>query len=277
MALNAAIASIVAVVPILGALTAEANAADARVAEWRYLLTDKVDVSISRNLIAFGYIFPSDFRVGNGSSPPTVVYVGDSLTFGYGGTYPYNHYIALPACNGIPFASYNIGINAETLQTMKSIAPSNLNSLFAHNAPVNIAVIWGGTNDIANGVSAAQAFFYLQTFAKDERALGFRIIVATMISRVGLDSQKDAYNALIRENWPNFADGLADLAANPNLGADGAYSNRTYFQSDRIHLTDMGYSLVGSIFQAALGRLITGRTENISTACKVGIDTDHPL
>jgi lysophospholipase L1-like esterase len=123
---------------------------------------------------------------------------------------------------------------------------------------LNVAVVWAGTNDLAGHHETPQQIFsVLRQFSRNERRLGFKIFVMTMISRVEDDQDKNPYNAMIRAFCSDFADGLIDVAANPALGANGAYKNPEYFQ-DGIHLTDKGYALVGSIVQATIEQSASG-------------------
>jgi hypothetical protein len=87
------------------------------------------------------------------------------------------------------------------------------------------------------------------------RKAGCIPFMATMISRTGsgyggqtMDALKDSYDALIVQQAKavGFA-GVLDVAANPLLGADGANTNATYFQTvDHIHPTTLGNGLMGT-------------------------------
>ena len=52
-----------------------------------------------------------------------------------------------------------------------------------------------------------------------------------MASRTGFDTGKNALDAILRANWSQYADQFADIAADPNIGADGASASSTYFTS----------------------------------------------
>ncbi len=68
-----------------------------------------------------------------------------------------------------------------------------------------------------------------------------------------VDADKDVYDGLILSTAKSAgADGVIDFAANPNLGADGANTNATYFQSDRTHPTAAGQLLLASAASNAL-------------------------
>jgi hypothetical protein len=90
---------------------------------------------------------------------------------------------------------------------------------------------------------------------------GCRVGVVTMLSRTGssasnngatLDSDKKAFNTLILNGAKSAgADFLVDAAANPYLGADGAYANTTYFQADGAHPTQAGQQLIANAYSNA--------------------------
>lgn len=188
-----------------------------------------------------------------------IVCDGDSITFGIGVTLAYPEQLNLNS----PWSIQNIGINAETLNTMLTNAPSTVDTYFI-SGRTNLVVIWGGTNDFGQGATVASVYSTLQSYCTGRRSAGFKVIVVTMLSRVGnnptggetLDADKNAYNALIRANWASFSDGLADVAANSNLGADGAYANSTYFQGDEIHPTQLSVTTISApIISTAINAL----------------------
>lgn len=233
----------------------------------------KLDV-VGGGVRALDYVIGSSLAT---TTNPNIVFVGDSLTAGALGTNPYNFYISLPTYNGQSFTSSNIGVPGFRTYQMLENATS-LNAKYSRYSDLNIAVIWGGYNDFHAGQSPAAVYSYLKEFAEHERKLGYKVIIATVISGVGVDSQRNQLNALIRQNWPSFADGIADIAANPNLGTDGAYTNDTYYQPDQVHLTDAGYALVGSLVQPSIMQLVanvnTSKTfVNVSTAGAMNIGT----
>jgi hypothetical protein len=64
---------------------------------------------------------------------------------------------------------------------------------------------------------------------------------------VSNDTNKDNYDSLILSQARNAgAEGVIDYAANPLLGADGAYSNTTYFQGDGVHPNQAGANLMAT-------------------------------
>lgn len=143
-------------------------------------------------------------------------------------------------------------------------AATVIDPYFESRAGQNAVFIFAGTNDIAAGATAAQVHTALGAYCKARQTVGWKVFVATMLSRGGFDAGKNAYNDLIRANWTTYADALVDFAAIPQLGADGAFANLTYFQAGGLHPTPAGEALLSSTAQIAINRFY-GNT-NYTTA-----------
>lgn len=184
-----------------------------------------------------------------------LICVGDSLTQG-GTTYcnAFNIPVPTPAVtpylNPIYFNTADQGINSFSTPGLVTNIPTDTLSLVRPLAPVNVATFWAGTND----ASALQAMGNIRGFCQQVRTGGAKCLPFTMISRGGEDGQKNILNDYLRRHWQEFADGLVDVAAHPNLGADGASANITFFLGDQIHLQNAGNALVTSIAQQAILR-----------------------
>jgi lysophospholipase L1-like esterase len=159
---------------------------------------------------------------------------GDSIT--QDGGSPYSSQLSLSPLN---WRVSNVAQSGETIATMLSLAPTRVDPLYNSGALDNVVVIWGGTNDLENGATVAATYANLAAYVAARHAKGWKVVVVTMISRVNLDTQKDAYNALIVANTAG-ADAIASLISTP-LGCDGCYSNTTWF-GDQIHPTAAGIS-----------------------------------
>lgn len=188
-----------------------------------------------------------------GDTQNMLVADGDSITVGFNGLVPYT---------STPLnLSKDPQLNTAFLvaNTAKSGARLGLNDLVANakfqvdplyhaGASRNAVIVWAGTNEGGNVGGLAQ-------YCKDRQKAGWKCIVATMVSRTGLDATKNAYDTSIRTLWPSFADAFADIAADPNLGADGASASATFFQ-DGIHPTQGSiYNDEVPIFERAVNRL----------------------
>jgi lysophospholipase L1-like esterase len=185
--------------------------------------------------------------------------IGDSITFGFEAATPYCSMLSLT--NQPAYAITNWGIDGTTLAAINGSEPNRVAPLCTSiSGPAN-ALILAGTNDFADvsGITAAYVFGELMGEVQTLKTAGCRVFVGTMLSRTGatglgtLDSIKDSYDSLIlTQAKAGGADGVVDFAANPLLGADGAYSNSTYFNSDGTHPTTVGQGLLASALSNVL-------------------------
>jgi hypothetical protein len=153
----------------------------------------------------------------------------------------------------------DVGLPGETLATVNGVtygASLVDDPTSRPGAERNVTAVWAGTND--NCTTAAACAFQvgnLRNYCLGRRAVGYKCLVLTMLSRTSEDASKDLYNPEMRLQWPTFADGLVDEAADPLLGADGASSNTTYFP-DGIHPSGFAdANNVVPIIQRAINRL----------------------
>lgn len=116
----------------------------------------------------------------------------------------------------------------------------------------SLVTIFGGTNDGLFGASAAVTFAAIQADVNILTSYGCQVGVATMLSRTGLDTFKDQLNPLIRTGAANGGYFLIDTASSTFLGADGAYANTTYFNTDQTHPTNAGQVILGALFSNAI-------------------------
>jgi trimeric autotransporter adhesin len=191
----------------------------------------------------------------------TIVAVGDSLTAGADGTRP--GWYALLQTN-TTYTTTSLGISGMWARDMAAMWSDRESSYFSPQAGRQYCHIWAGTNDMRGGQEPVLVWQALISLGQECAAAGGIPIVATMISRYQLDAEKNQLNALIRAGWQQagFA-ALDDLAAIPEIGADGAYANLTYFVGDGTHLTgpngvcDMssGYSIVCNAVSSVVNQL----------------------
>ena len=173
------------------------------------------------------------FPYSNGTEN-TILAIGDSLTSGYLGTSP--NWPFLMETN-TSYTIFDLGVNGMLAGDIAAMWPERENG-YLSPAGKQYCHIWSGTNDAARGYAAETIWAALVEQGRACAAAGGIPIVATMISRQNLEVQKNGLNALIRAGWQ--AEGFAaldDLAAIPDIGADGAWANLTYFQTDGVHLT----------------------------------------
>jgi trimeric autotransporter adhesin len=213
---------------------------------------------------------------------PQLHAIGDSITIGAGVSTPWPSLLSL--ANQPNYTVQNWGIGGTTMTAMQGSEPNRVATMCAPSAGPAIAVLFAGTNDMAQMSMAPQdvwsaAISEIQIL----KQAGCRVFVGTMLSRGGsfsdgntADQDKGTYDALILSQARNVgADGVVDFAANPLLGADGAYSNSTYFQGDLIHPTQAGQALLAQAASNTLNRyfgyndanphVITGATVTLAS------------
>lgn len=194
----------------------------------------------------------------NTSNTSQAAFNGDSITAGASLTEPFTSHISL---NG----TWNITNQAQGgRQIVQHDIPAaffSIDPLLASSSAASFEAFWMGTNDITTApISPAATFAGLRADMAARKLLGWKVGVATMIPRPSQDANKNTYNALIRQHWTEFADVLIDIAADTNLGADGAYSNATYFQGDQTHPTQTSANnLIAPVFQRAINRFYGNR------------------
>lgn len=124
-------------------------------------------------------------------------------------------------------------------------------------------VVFELTNTLFHGLSVDQTYARHVAYCQARRAAGFRVLIGTGIDRnnqlrLGLPNtytweDMQRLNALIRDTWRTFADGLVDFAAIPELGPAGASSNSRYFY-DGVHPSNAAGMLMMNCVLAELQR-----------------------
>lgn len=193
----------------------------------------------------------------------TYVADGDSLTQGLASSYLQSYSWFMEKLLPRSLVLYDAGWAAKTLD-----GPGGLldryggftSRLYNPNASNNVISLLAGTNDIQNGSNGQQVARLVRQYAEKARQTGFKVIVCTILPRASFTAQMEAQrktaNTMIRAGWQDFADGLADVAADPKLGAANAPANTDVYAADGVHLTDFGYQLVGRDMADVVNRLL---------------------
>jgi hypothetical protein len=134
----------------------------------------------------------------------------------------------------------------------------------------NVCVVWEILNDWAVRVgtddeeprdASNNCVDAIWDYCDIVRAAGFKVVVLTVLPAtysVGQNNTERAFiNARLRDEWADHADAIADVAADPNIGPNGAQTNATYYSSvDEVHLTETGYATVSGIVKTAIDTII---------------------
>lgn len=192
------------------------------------------------------------------ATKPQVQCNGNSLTLGTGATGGLTYPNQLATLLTAGWDVSNQGVGGDTTQ---DLIDRGLDSWFDAGRAANVIVLWEITNDVKLNEDAAGAYSRVITWCGDSRAAGFKVIVATCIDRSeslpgAWETNRQAVNANIRENWASFADGIVDLGLAPHLGPAGSALDPTYFD-DGVHLTNTGYAIVAKMVYDAVVALET--------------------
>ena len=188
------------------------------------------------------------------STQKFIVFMGDSLTLGTSeggeGSYPNQTRLLLDG----PYDFVNLGTVSEQMWKMVSDAPEEVDPYFDARRQSNICVVWGGANDLT-WTLPTDTYAQARAFWAGRRAAGFKVVVVTVIDAGSIDyATRLAFNNLVKSD-PSLYDGLIDAGSTPELGAQNANLNSTYYQADHIHLTDAGNTIVARLAALAIAAL----------------------
>jgi len=195
------------------------------------------------------------------SDTPLVIGGMDSRTYGEDTTIPWINHLTLTDPS---YTTLNLGIAG-----LRAVDAASMFSLLygphiaKDSAPVIVA-LWGGVNDMGQE-TAQQIADALHSMVSQAKADGARVVLATEIDATGDDAKKDALDAILRQQAYSWGvDNLADLATIPQLGADGAASNTTYFNGG-LHPVDAGQTLITGVMSNAVNELLGSTETNRNT------------
>jgi lysophospholipase L1-like esterase len=211
----------------------------------------------SRNVL-FGLTKRPIQKLGN-----SVTCVGDSITYG-------GNNGATPWCTGAAlvlndtYTVYNAGVSGAW--TLDWMANAEAAGYYLQSGAKQVATVWLGTNDLQGGAVSATVLSSLAQSARAVQAQGYKVIVLPMLSRNGVDTSKNTFDALIQQYWPTFGDSFCNVSADPLLGADGASTNATYFNTtDKTHPTTVGNALIATKVSNCVNELYGSTTSAWST------------
>lgn len=191
----------------------------------------------------------------------TITVDGDSISMG-GGSEALNQYTtslgakieaALPG-----YAMNNYGISGQAVTDMDADQATSVSRCRLPVAKNNIALCFGGTNDIEAAATAATVYADMVTYSTAARAAGQKCIVGTIIDRDwgSSDAAKDIVraqvNAMIRASGTDDFDGVADFAARAEF-ADA--SDTDYYMSDAIHPNEAGCVILAEVLATEVRRI----------------------
>lgn len=153
----------------------------------------------------------------------------------------------------------NLADPGATTPMLTARAGSVVDPYLATSTSTHVLLIWEVANDLCvGGASPATAVSHLAQYVAGRRAVGWTVLVATVIPRaevcsgVDFEAARTATNTMLRRQWATIgADALVDLAAADQflLGdswGHGAFLGPLYL-SDHVHLSDQGSHYIASL------------------------------
>ena len=185
---------------------------------------------------------------------PQLHCIGDSITYGEDAST--NWCSNLTLTRQPSYTVNNWGVPSALLQDETGSEANRVGQQCITAQGPAIAIVFSGTNDFLSSATPQQVVSNYMGEVQTLKKSGCEVFVATMLSRdysgVDYDSDKDAFDAqLLSQAKAMGADGVVDFAADPNLGADGAYASTTWF-ADQTHPTTAGQVRLGQIASNAL-------------------------
>ena len=157
------------------------------------------------------------------------------------------------ACANPGMEVYSTAVTSSAVATAVARVSNHVAPRYKPGA-LNIMCLNIGTNNTTTGLeTAAETLDLVRAYCLTLKGLGFKVIIATQIARNDSEGTlRDEYNDLLRAQYTQFADALADPAADPILLNFG---NTTYFNGDGIHLNETGTGVLATHFNAAISQV----------------------
>jgi lysophospholipase L1-like esterase len=132
----------------------------------------------------------------------------------------------------------------------------------------DLVSVYIGSNDLIN-YATPQAFMErLRNYVTKLRSDGARVVICTLLPHQVPTQDNSRYNAMRKEvselmRKADWIDGIADFAADPQMGPDEAPFNRILYKADGLHPTDgsksnppSGQMVLFDVYRPSMERLV---------------------
>jgi len=155
---------------------------------------------------------------------------------------------------------------------MVASAADEVDARYRAGADLNLCLVLAGGGDFFYGAHPTEVYEGLKTYCAARRAAGFTVIVLTVLPESNpstFEASRAAYNQLVRDTWPAFADGLADIAADPRIGDVFDNLDLQYYRPDARHPNNAGNAVMAEVTAPVINSLAWR-----SAACQMRISDD---
>jgi hypothetical protein len=170
----------------------------------------------------------------------------------------------------------NYAVSGQSTPAMASDAATQVDTAANLNKQSNILVAWELTNHMAtaNNATALEAYTAMRTYCLARKAAGFKVVTATCMARAtaggiipaDFEAKRLTCNALMRQNWREFADAFVDWAIDaPELEDVRNCSDLLFFNADLTHQVIFGDRLIQAAFYKAVRSLLPAKENPYSS------------
>ena len=166
----------------------------------------------------------------------------------------YEHYAGKAEILDVAVSGHNVN---DLLTDEPTTVDPYFNSTIYDN---NIVVIMIGVNHV--GEDAPTVYAKIRTLCLARKAVGWKVVICTITpcSDPAYPEWQEEYrlalNVLLRANYTEFADALADVGGDATIGYTGAELDTDYYV-DKVHMQIAGHAVVAPIIQTAIDSIVT--------------------
>jgi hypothetical protein len=204
-----------------------------------------------------GAAYARGFRVSAGDAgwspffaPGVVVWDGGSIISGHGADPGYEFPAQTLAMVPRVCRSYTSFSGGALIADMIAEAPTDVDARYRADADLDLCVVQAGGGDFRHGTPASSVYASLRSYCLSRRAAGFRVVVLSILpcdDPVTFEATRLAFDAMLRSGWTQFADGLADVAADHSIGDTGDDLDRQFYAADARHLNNAGNAVMAAV------------------------------
>ena len=219
----------------------------------------------ARFVVNYGDTYTRWLRVAAGDggwspffSPGVAVWDGGSIVAGHGADPGFEFPTQTLALVPRVCKSYVSSTGGATITKMLVEAPTDVDARYRATADLDVCIVQAGGGDFRHGASAADVYRALRTYCAERRAAGFHVVVLTVLPSsdpVTFEAARLAFDAMLRDTWDDFADGLVDIAADDRIGDTGDNLDRKFFSLDALHLNNAGNAVMATVAAPVLNGL----------------------
>jgi hypothetical protein len=183
-------------------------------------------------------------------NPGVVVWDGGSIVAGHGADPDFRFPIQTLSLVSRACQSFISSSPGARVADMIEDGPLEVDAHFDPEADLNVCVVLAGGSDFRAGITAASVYESLQAYCEQRHAAGFRVLVLTVLPchrTETFEVTRLAFNAMVRDGWHEFADGLVDLGADARIGDAGDEYDTQFYLTDQLHLTNAGNAVMAGL------------------------------